>query len=172
MIWYGNTCTAPGSLEIETMVSWAAKIFAPRRTLSIENIPSSREDLSFAALVRGMRSHYQSTCKQTAESVHHMIRCNLYKWFTSWFPIRSRRKRDSLRAITTTAHIAIRVGSYHPTLYKIVTADCEKGWVSGLNPRYNDRPRMIRTALHRVLCSSESEVLGSARGNAALDCQC
>jgi hypothetical protein len=36
-------------------------------------------------------------------------------------------KSNSVRAIATTTHIAVRVGSRNCTVDKIVTADCERG---------------------------------------------
>jgi hypothetical protein len=109
-------------------------MIANRRTPSIENIASYREGLLSAPLERGMRSHYRSKCKQTADSVRHMIRYNSYKTIQLGFPFCG-GKQDSLRAIATTAHIAVSVGSCDRPLDKIVAADCESSWLEHMMQR-------------------------------------
>jgi hypothetical protein len=68
------------------MVSSSSEILTHRRTLSNENIASYQEDPSSAPSVRGMQSHYQSKCKQTADSVRRMLRCVSYKTIQLSFP--------------------------------------------------------------------------------------
>ena len=59
-----------------------------------------------------------------------MLRYNSDKTIQPHFPILRGIKQDNLRAISSTAHIAVGIWGRNRARYKSVTADCEEEWVT------------------------------------------